>query len=73
MILPGRENSSIQPGDIVLDAKGLIRHEMCGDAELMLVDMKRFCDAAYDELAADPESWCNDATRQWLKTCKEFW
>lgn len=57
----------------VLDAKGLIRHKMCGNAELMQVDMKQFCDAAYEELAADPESWCNEATKQWLKACKEFW
>lgn len=57
----------------LLEPKGLIRHGKCGDAELLLVSMKEFCDACYEELEANPEQWCNEATLAWLEECrKEF-
>lgn len=55
----------------LLDSKGLIRHAPCGDADVLLVDMKESCDAAYEIISAEPEEWCNDKTRQWLARCKE--
>lgn len=53
----------------LLDAKGLIRHAPCGQTELLLIDMKEFCDACYQELEANPAEWCTEETLQWLKDC----
>lgn len=57
----------------LLDGKGLIRHAKCGEAELLMVDMRQFCDASYAELEAVPEKWCNPATLQWIAECKALW
>lgn len=53
-----------------LDAMGLVRHQPCGDTELLCMDMKQSCDAAYEILRSEPEKWCNEATMQWLARCK---
>jgi len=54
----------------LLDAKGMIRHVSCGETELLLIDMKEFCDACYRELLDCPEAWCNEETLQWLNDCE---
>lgn len=55
----------------ILDAKGYIAHARCGNAEVLCVDMKAFCDAAYAELAAAPEQWCDAKTLNWVRRCQK--
>lgn len=57
----------------VLDAKGFIAHEPCGNADILLVDMKEFCEAAYCELQRNPECWVNENTLAWIKRCQSNW
>ena len=49
---------------------GIIRHARCGEAELMLIDVKEACDAAYEIISADPEKWFNEATLDWIARCR---
>lgn len=53
-----------------LDARGLIRHEPCGETELLLIDAKEFCNACYREMEENTEVWCNAEVLQWLEDCK---
>lgn len=53
-----------------LDEAGLIRKARCGEAQLYCVDMKDSCDAAYRLLSESPETWCNEATWDWIQRCK---
>jgi len=62
-----------RPMQEILEARGLARHAVCGEAELICMDMKASCDAAYEELKAEPEKWCNEATRAWLAECRKHW
>lgn len=52
-----------------LDALGMVGHATCGDAELLCLDIKKTCDAAFEIIKAEPESWCNEATAAWLHRC----
>jgi len=52
------------------DRLGLIKHAKCGNAELLCIDMKQTCDAAYAILREHPEDWCNEATLHWLERCR---
>ncbi len=54
-----------------MDRMGIIRHTTCGDTEILCMDMKESCEAAYDLLSADPDSWCNQVTADWIKRCKQ--
>jgi len=56
-----------------IDSLGMIRHVKCGEAELLCMDMKETADAAYEELKAHPEKWCNEATIAWIKECQKYW
>jgi len=49
---------------------GLVTHGKCGDAPLMMIDMKQTCDAAYEIICANPENWFNEATLEWIARCR---
>lgn len=53
-----------------MEHAGLIRHASCGEADVLLVSMKEFCNACYDALAAEPERWCNEVTIAWIRACQ---
>lgn len=53
-----------------LEELGMVRHATCGDAELLCLDMKQSCDAAFEIIKAEPENWCNEATAAWLQRCR---
>lgn len=52
------------------EEQGLIRRAQCGNAELLCIDMKQTCDAAFRLLSEHPEDWCNEATLSWLARCR---
>lgn len=49
---------------------GLITHGKCGDATLMMIDMKESCEAAFREISSNPEKWFNEATLEWIAQCR---
>ena len=53
-----------------LDAMGLVCHAPCGETEILMMDMKESCEAAYRILSENPEDWCNEATLDWIARCK---
>ena len=69
----GKEIWPLYSGQLMheeMDRTGLVQHAACGNADVLMVRLRPFCDACYEALAAEPERWCNEATNVWIKACQ---